>query len=76
VENRRLSNFEVPAETPPQMEGSIFNADKAYDSDRNCMLVYEKGMKPNIKQRETPKVNRGLRFRRRAAKKFNQAVYR
>lgn len=59
-----------------QMEGSIFNADKAYDSDTNCMLIYEKGMKPNIKQRKTPKVNRGLRYRRRAAEEFNEAVYR
>lgn len=60
----------------PQMEGSIFNADKAYDSDMNCMLIYAKGMKPNIKQREKEGTNRGLRFRRRAAKEFNDDVYR
>jgi hypothetical protein len=45
----------------PQMDGSIFNADKAYDSDKNCELVYVKKMKPNIKQRETQGRNRGLR---------------
>ena len=60
----------------PQMEGSIFNADKAYDSDRNCELIYAKGMRPNIKQREKEGTNRGLRFRRRAAKEFNDAIYR
>jgi IS5 family transposase len=60
----------------PQMEGSIFNADKAYDSDRNCELIYAKGMKPNIKQRETEGTNRGLRHRRRAAEEFNEVVYR
>ncbi|TLN00726.1 transposase [bacterium] len=60
----------------PQMEGSIFNADKAYDSDMNCMLIYAKGMKPNIKQRETEGPNRGLRHRRRAAEEFNEVVYR
>jgi len=60
----------------PQMEGSIFNGDKAYDSDRNCMLIYAKGMKPNIKQREKEGTNRGLRFRRKAAKEFNDAFYR
>ena len=60
----------------PQMEGSIFNADKAYDSDGNCERVYQKGMKPNIKQRRTEGTNRGLRHRRRAAEEFNSAVYR
>jgi hypothetical protein len=60
----------------PQMEGSIFNADRAYDSDRNCQLITKKGMKPNIKQRKTEGTNRGLRYRRRAAEEFNEAVYR
>lgn len=60
----------------PQMEGSIFNADKAYDSDKNCMLIYDKGMKPNIKQRGKEGTNRSLRFRRRAAEEFNDALYR
>ena len=60
----------------PPMEGSIFNADKAYDSDRTCELVYEKMMKPNIKQRETRGRNRGLRYRKKAAGEFDEAVYR
>jgi hypothetical protein len=60
----------------PQMEDSIFDADKGYDSDRTCELVYGKMMKPNIKQRETEGANRGLRFRRRAAEEFDEAVYR
>lgn len=33
----------------PQMEVSMLDADKAYDSDLNCRLAYEKGMRPNIK---------------------------
>jgi len=49
---------------------------KAYDSDRNCELVYAKKMKPNMKQRETPGRNRGLRYRRKAAEEFDEAVYR
>lgn len=60
----------------PKMNGSTFNADKAYDSDRNCQLIYERGMRPNIKQRETEGANRGLRYRRRAAGEFDGAVYR
>lgn len=60
----------------PQMEGSIFNADKAYDSDRNCELIMAKGMKPNIKQRKTRGTNRGLRYRRWAAVEFDEALYR
>ena len=60
----------------PQMEGSVLVADKAYDSDLNCMLAYEKGMKPNIKQRETEGTNRGLRYRRKAREEFDEALYR
>lgn len=60
----------------PQMEGSVLDADKAYDSDLNCMLAYEKGMKPNIKQRDMAGKNRGLRFRKRAGEEFDEALYR
>ena len=59
-----------------QMKGSIFNADKAYDSNRNCELVYTKKMKPNIKQRITQGKNRNLKYRRRAAEEFDEAAYR
>jgi hypothetical protein len=59
----------------PQMEGSILVADKAFDSDANCRLAYEKGMKPNIKQRKTEGTNRGLRFRKKAAQEFDEALY-
>ena len=52
------------------------DADKAYDLDKNCELVYEKMMKPNIKQRETLGRNRGLRYRKKAAEEFDEAVYR
>lgn len=60
----------------PQMEGSVLDGDKAYDSDHNCRLAYEKGMKPNIKQRKTQGTNRGLRFRKKAAEEFDKALYR
>ena len=59
----------------PRMEGSVFDADRGYDSNRNCMRAYQKGMKPNIKQRETGGVNRGLRFRRKAALEFDVEIY-
>jgi len=58
-----------------QMEGSILDADKGYDSDLNCRLAYEKLMKPNIKQRETKGMNRGLRFRKKAAEEFDEVLY-
>jgi len=56
----------------PQMDGSIFNADKGYDSDKNCELVYGKTMKTNIKQRDTLGRNKGLRYRKKAAEEFEQ----
>lgn len=59
----------------PRLEGSVFDADRGYDSDRNCKLALEKGMKPNIKQRKTGGANRGLRFRKKAALEFDLEVY-
>jgi hypothetical protein len=59
----------------PRMEGSIFDADRGYDSNRNCMLAYGRGMKPNIKQRKTGGANRGLGFRRKAALEFDVEIY-
>lgn len=59
----------------PRLEGSVFDADRGYDSDRNCRLAMEKGMKPNIKQRKTGGANRGLPFRKKAALMFDLEVY-
>lgn len=59
----------------PRMEGSVLDADRGYDSDKNCMRAFQKGMKPNIKQRKTGGANRGLRFRKKAACEFNVEVY-
>jgi len=56
--------------------GGVFNADRAYDADDNCRLIYELGSRPNIKQRKTSGSNRGKRFRRRAAEEFNPQIYR
>ncbi len=55
--------------------GSVFNADRGYDSDELCRQVFEMGMRPNIKQRRGA-VNRTKRFRRRAAWMFDTDVYR
>jgi len=59
----------------PRLEGSVFDADRGYDSNRNCRLAYERGMKPNIKQRKTGGANKGLRFRKKAALEFDVAIY-
>jgi hypothetical protein len=59
----------------PRMEGSFFDGDRGYDSDRNCKRAYEKGMKPNIKQRKTGGANRGLQFRKKAALEFDIEIY-
>ena len=59
----------------PRMEGSFFDGDRGYDSNRNFKLAYEKGMKPNIKQRKTGGANKGLRFRKKAASEFNVEIY-
>ena len=37
---------------------AVFNADRRYDSDYNCGMLFEMGMIPNIKQR-TAAANRG-----------------
>jgi len=60
----------------PDMDGSVLNADKAYDAHENFKLTYKKGLHPNIKQRETHGRNRGRRFRKRAANEFNEDIYR
>ena len=55
--------------------GSIFDADKGYDSDDRCRQIFEMGMMPNISQRENA-TNRNKRFRRKAARIFDATVYR
>ncbi len=51
-----------------------FNADRGYDSDRNCRLVFGAGMTPNIKQRGNA-VNRTKKFRKKAAGLFDGEIY-
>ena len=53
---------------------TVFNADRGYDSDYNCGILFEMGMTPNIKQRMTA-VNRGKPNRSRAAKLFDKDEY-
>lgn len=55
-------------------KGSLFDADKGYDSDDRCKQIFEMGMLPNISQRKNA-VNRNKRFRRQSAKIFDVAVY-
>lgn len=57
------------------LKGSIFDADKGYDSDDRCRQIFEMGMTPNISQRENA-TNKNKRFRRRAARLFDVSVYR
>ena len=54
---------------------SALNADRGYDSDKNCGKVLGMGMIPNIKQRKDA-VNRGKPNRRKAAEIFDEQEYR
>ena len=54
---------------------SIFCADRGYDSDESCKMIFGMGMIPNIKQRWGA-TNRGKPFRRRAAALFDESIYR
>ena len=65
----------------PSLPGSIFNADRGFDAEANFKRVYELLMHPNIKQIARQKGPKGkghkrLHYRSRAAKEFDQSVYR
>ena len=53
---------------------SIFHADRGYDSNHNCRILFEIGMIPNIKQRNTG-VSRHRSDRGRAARIFDEEAY-
>ena len=53
------------------LAGSIFNADKAYDGERNFKSLFDICMLPNIKQRTNAKKGKN----RRLAKIFNASIY-
>ena len=53
----------------------VFHADRGYDSNHNCQILFEMGIVPNIKQRGGA-VNRGKPNRSRAAKIFDEEEYR
>ena len=53
---------------------SIFHADRGYDSNYNCQVLFEMGIIPNIKQRSIS-VNRGKPHRSKAAKIFDEEKY-
>ena len=53
---------------------SVFHADRGYDSNYNCQILFEMGITPNIKQR-SGSVNRGKPYRSRAAKIFDEGEY-
>ncbi len=65
----------------PSFPGSIFNADRGFDAEANFKRVYELLMHPNIKQIARQRGPKGkgrkrLRYRSRAAREFDQSVYR
>ena len=53
---------------------SVFHADRGYDSNHNCQMLFERGIIPNIKQRGGA-VNSGKPYRSRAAKIFDGEEY-
>ncbi len=53
---------------------SILHADRGYDSDHNCQILFEMWITPNIKQRRGS-VNRGKPYRSKAAKIFDEEEY-
>jgi len=56
------------------LNGSMMNADGAYDGEANYELLYNMNIHPNIRQREGS-VNKILRYRKRASKEFDVGVY-
>ena len=54
---------------------SVFHADRGYDSNYNCQVLFEMGIIPNIKQRSIFSVNRGKPYRSKAAKIFDEEKY-
>ena len=68
----------------PQMPGSVFNADRGFDADRNFERLYRLRMRPNIKQRDkmrqwggTTRTTHNRRASRiRAAGEFDLNLYR
>ncbi len=56
------------------LDGSIMNADGAYDGESNYEKLYNMDIHPNIRQREGS-VNKILRYRKKASKEFDLDVY-
>ena len=50
---------------------SVFYADRGYDSNYSCQILFEMRVTPNIKQRSSS-VNRGKPYRSKAAKIFDE----
>ena len=69
---------------PPMLDGakrqdllagpSVLHADRGYDSDYNCQILFEMGITPNIRQR-SGSANRDKPYRSRAAKIFDEEEY-
>ena len=54
--------------------GRRFSADRGYDSDRNCGVILEAGLVPNIRERENA-VSRGKPGRKKAAEMYDPDGY-
>jgi hypothetical protein len=60
------------------LAGSIFNADRGYDGNKNFQSVFGMNMLPNIKQRKNAKnkYSNKNKYRMKGAKIFNASIYR
>ena len=58
------------------LAGSIFNADRGYDGDKNFQSIFGMEMLPNIKQRiNTKNKGKNREYRKKALKIFNISLY-
>lgn len=57
------------------LAGSIFNADRGYDGDKNFQSIFGMEMLPNIKQRTNAKNKKNKKYRKKAAGIFNVSIY-
>jgi hypothetical protein len=57
------------------LAGSIFNADRGYDGDKNFQSIFCMVMLPIIKQKTNANNKKNKKYRKKAAGIFNVSVY-